>query len=281
MSAPNKQASPPRGDFDRHTAVHDDVIGPWHAQVGAELSGFSGAHGGYVAAIALRAMTKLVADPERAPRSLTVHLLAAITPGPLELSARLDREGTTMSATSLRVEREGVTLVTALASFGAPRDAVAHPPGPMPSVPGPQECRPIAEKPVSQASAGLLVEHRPAAPPLPLTGGDRAEILVWMRLVEERPIDALSACMLADAAPPALYGRLGSYVAMPSTDITIHFADPAAARASPWVLGAFRTRCAGDGYAVEDGELRGPGGELVLHVRQQRRILGGGISGAE
>lgn len=278
MSAPDKQTNPPCGDFDRHTAVHGDATGPWHAQVGDELSGFSGAHGGYVGAIALRAMTKLVAEPERMPRSLTVHLLTAIAPGPLELKARLDREGTTMSATSLRVEREGVTLVTALALFGAPRNAVAHPPGPMPSVPGPQQCRPIAEKPVSQANAGLLVEHRPAAPPLPLTGGDRAEILVWMRLVEERPIDALSACMLADAGPPALYGRLSSYVAMPSTDITIHFANLAAAHASPWVLGVFRTRCADDGYAVEDGELWAPGGELVLHARQRRRVLGGDIA---
>src|SRR5271170_2932364 len=61
--------------FDAHTAVQDDVIGPWRADIAPELSGFAGTHGGYVAAIALRAMMLTVRDPQRPPRSLTVHLL--------------------------------------------------------------------------------------------------------------------------------------------------------------------------------------------------------------
>jgi acyl-CoA thioesterase len=130
----------------------------------------------------------------------------------------------------------------------------------------------LTEKPVAEAGAGLLVEHRPARPPLPLTGGHRAEIVVWTRLVEDRPVDALSAAMLADAGPPALYGRLSQYMAMPSTDITIHFADLAAAT-DPWVLRGFRTSHAADGYATEDGELRTEEGRLVLQARQLRRIL--------
>jgi acyl-CoA thioesterase len=265
---------PGRG-FDAHTAVHDEAIGAWRAEIGAELSGFGGAHGGYVTAIALRALTQIVADTRRTPRSLTVHLLAAITPGPLELHPRLDRAGSTMSSASLRIEREEATLATALASFGQARSSLEHAPAGMPDVPAPEDCRALIEKPVEQARAGLLVEHRPAAPPLPLSGGERAELLVWMRLLEERPIDALSACMLADAAPPALYGRLERYVAMPSTDITIHFADLHAARHSPWLLGVFRTRHAGDGYATEDGELWTPDKHLLLRARQQRRILSG------
>jgi hypothetical protein len=142
----------------------------------------------------------------------------------------------------------------------------------MPDVPPPAECRPLIEKPIAEAGVGLLVEHRPARPPIPLTGGDRAEIVVW-RLVEDRPVDALSAAMLADAGPPALYGRLSQYVAMPSTDLTIHFADLAAASAGPWVLGVFRTSHAASGYAIEDGELWTEEGRLVLQARQLRRIL--------
>jgi acyl-CoA thioesterase len=133
--------------------------------------------------------------------------------------------------------------------------------------------RVLAREPVADAGVGLLVEHRPARPPVPLTGGDRAEIVVWMRLVEQRPVDALSAAMLADAGPPALYGRLSKYVAMPSTDITIHFADLAAATTNPWVLGVFRTSHAANGYATEDGELWTEEGRLVLQARHLRRIL--------
>jgi acyl-Coa thioesterase superfamily protein len=142
----------------------------------------------------------------------------------------------------------------------------------MPDVPPPEECRPLVEKPVAEASAGYLVEHRPAAPPLPLTGGDRARILVWMRLVEDRPIDALAATMLADAGPPALYGRLSEFVAMPSVEIALHFADLSAAAKSPWLLADLRTTYAADGYAIEDGELWTPGARLVLQARQLRVV---------
>jgi acyl-CoA thioesterase len=249
-------AAAPAQGFDRHTAVDDEPIGPWRAEVAPELSGFAGAHGGYMAAIALRALTRAVCDPQRAPRSLMVHLLASVAPGAVDLHARLDRAGSTMSAASLRIERDGATLATALGSFGTPRESLSHCAVTMPDVPAPEKCPPIVEKPVAQARTGLL-----------------AELLVWMRLLEDRPTDALSACMLADAAPPALYGRLSSYVAMPSTDITVHFADLAASERSPWMLGVFRTRLAADGYAVEDGELWTPDARLLLSARQQRRIL--------
>lgn len=257
--------------FDAQTAVLDDTFGPWTAEVGDEISGFGGTHGGYVAALALRAMRRAAGD--RTPRSLTVHLLDRIAPGALELHARLDREGATMSAASLRAEQDGAPVATALAAFGDARPGIDHQTLAMPAVPAPQACRPLLDKPVPQARAGLLVEHRPAAPPLPLTGGGQARILVWMRLVEERPIDALSACVLADSGPPALYGLLDRYVAIPSTDITLHFADVGAAAASPWVLAAIRTARAAGGYVVEDAELWTPGGALVLQGRQLRRVL--------
>ena len=259
--------------FDAHTAVLDDIIGPWQAPVGEELSGFGGMHGGYLAALALRAMGRAVADHARVPRSLALHLLARVEPGTVDLFPRLEREGSTMSSVALRIEQDEQTVATALGSFGLGRDSLRHSPLEMPAVPAPEDCEPLIEKPVAEARAGLLVEHRPAGPPLPLTGGGLARILVWMRLGEDRPIDALSACMLADAGPPGLYGLLDRFVPMPSTDITVHFGDVEAAGASPWVLAAIRTGCAAEGYAVEDTRLWTPGGALVLQARQLRRVL--------
>jgi acyl-CoA thioesterase len=259
--------------FDLHTAAERRSDRSWAARFGSELSGFGGTHGGYVTALALRTMAELVTDAERTPRSLTCHLLASVRPGTVELSPRPERSGGSMTSTSVRIEQGGEVVATALASFGKPRPSVGHIGVVMPRVPPPGDCQPLIDKPVSEAGVGLLVEHRPAAPPLPLTGGDRAEIVVWMRLLEDRPVDELSAAMLADAAPPALYGRLGKYVAMPSSEITLHFADPESAAADPWVLGVFRTSYAGDGYASEDGELWTQDGRLVLLARQLRRIL--------
>jgi acyl-CoA thioesterase len=267
------QSATSNSTFDTQTAPTRDADGRWTASIGEELSGFGGTHGGYLLALGLRTMSSLVADRDRLPRSVTAHLLTPVRPGAVELRPRLERSGSSMTATSLRMEQNGEVVATALASFGRARPSPNHLGAAMPGVPPPDDLRPLIEKPVAEARAGLLVEHRPAGPPLPFTGGERAQIVVWMRLVEERPVDALSASMLADAGPPAMYGRLSSYIPMPSADMTLQFADLAAAARSPWVLGVFRTAYAGDGYATEDGELWTPDGRLVLLARQLRRIL--------
>lgn len=261
--------------FAAHTAIEDDLLGPMKAQVDPGMTGFRGAHGGYLMAIALRAMARAVLVAERAPRSLSMHLLAPVEPGPLDVHARVDRTGGTLSTASARLEQGHTLAGLAIGSFGrsdassalARRDLV------MPDVAPPEELEPLFAKPVPAAEAGLHVEHRPAGP-LPLAGGDEPEILVWMRLVEDVPVDPYVAAFLADSGPPAVYGALSQYVAMPSVDITLHFASPSAASRSPWALGVFRNRLAGDGYAVEDGELWTPEGELVLTSRQRRRVLG-------
>jgi acyl-CoA thioesterase len=234
------------------------------------VTGFSGgAHGGYVMALALRAMAGAVDDAERIPRSLTMHLLAPISGDAIEIEPRVERRGGSMTTASARVQQDGQTLATALASFGRSRPSLAHADARMPAVASPEESVPLAGV-VPEAEMG--VEHRPASPPLPLTGGDVAELSVWMRRTDDAPVDAYVATMLADAAAPALYGALGEYVAMPSTDITLHFTGETGD--GPWALAVVRNRFAGDGYAVEDGELWTPGGRLLLRARQQRRVLG-------
>jgi acyl-CoA thioesterase len=230
------------GDFDAHTTPEPRNDGRWTARLGSELSGFGGTHGGYLSALTLHTMASLVADPDRKPRSLTSHLLSTVRPGAVELFPRLERAGGSMTSTSLGIQQDETAAALALASFGAPRASVSHLGVAIRDVPPPSECRPLTEKPVAEARAVLLlVEHRPARPPLPLTGGHRAEIVVWMRLLEDRPVDALSAAMLADAGPPALYGQLSQYIPMPSTDTTLHFADLATSSADRWLLGVIRT----------------------------------------
>ena len=259
--------------FDTFTAVEEDVLGPYRATVDPGMTGFKGAHGGYLMAIALRAMSNAVGDPTRVPRSLTAYLLAPVEPGPIDLHARVDRAGGSMSTASTRLEQDSAVGAIAIASFGRASESIAHIDRVMPQVAPPEDLEPLFAKPVPEADAGLQVEHRPAGP-LPLAGGDEAEIRVWMRLSERRPVDAFVATFLADSGPPALYGAMREFVAMPSTDITLHFAGAPRAPRGEWVLGVFTSRVAEEGYAVEDGELWTPDGELVVQSRQRRRILG-------
>lgn len=263
-----------RPTFDLHTAVEDDGIGSWRAIITRELGGFGGTHGGYVAAIALRAMARLVGDRQRTARSLGLGLLAPIVPGALELRPRCERDGSSTSAIASRLEQDGAVVGSSRALFGSARPSLEYLGLQMPDVQPPEKCEPLKKDPAPDAPAGLLLEHRPAAPPRPLTGSERAEILVWIRLVENRPLDALSLAVLADGAAPALFAHLTSFVPIPSVEITLNFCAVEAAGDSPWVLGVFRTRHAAGGYVVEDGELWTPSGELALLARQLRRILG-------
>jgi acyl-CoA thioesterase len=249
--------------FDAFTAVEDG-----RATIDAGVSGFLGAFGGYVMTLALRAMAP--DDAERTPRSLTIQLPEPAQPGAIEIDARTERTGGSTTSASSRLVQDGRLVGLALATFGRPRPSLEQHDTVMPDVPPPEACKPLLERPVP---GEFPVEHRPARDPLPLTGGDRAELLAWMRIAtDDRAIDAAAATFLADALAPGLYGALDEYVPLPSVEIALHYADTAPSD-SPWVLAVARNRVARDGYAIEDGELWTPDGRLLIHSRQLRRIL--------
>jgi acyl-CoA thioesterase len=258
------------GQFDRATQIAGGTV-----EIDAAYGGFGGgAHGGYLSAIALRAMAELVGDAGREPRSLTIQLLAPVAVGRLRVTAHPSRAGRSMSAASVRMERDGETVAVAVGAFGRATPSLARRDVAMPVVPPPEDCEVVTLAPPGVGSFKHVAEHRAAAPPLPLSGAADAELSVWMRMTEDRPLDALSACFLADAAPPALIATLTQFAPIPSAEIALHFAagglEPAS---SPWLLGVVRSRAAGDGYATEDGELWTPDGELVVLSRQLRRLL--------
>src|SRR5262249_51710707 len=85
------QAGQPVADaFDRDTAVRrlgrrdpagsDASRARFAAEVSSDWRAGRGPHGGYLAAMLLRALTETVAEPERSPRSLTIHYARAPTP---------------------------------------------------------------------------------------------------------------------------------------------------------------------------------------------------------
>ena len=59
--------------FDRDTAVERVAPGRFRARLDPGWIVVSGPNGGYMAAVILRAIEAAVDDPERVPRSLTVH----------------------------------------------------------------------------------------------------------------------------------------------------------------------------------------------------------------
>ena len=93
----------------------------------AELSpawrAMRGPHGGYLAAVALRALGETAGDASRAPRSLTVHYARAPAAGEVLIRTRLERQGRTLSTLSAEAEsttlygvRNSISLTTASVS---------------------------------------------------------------------------------------------------------------------------------------------------------------------
>ncbi|HXC45413.1 MAG TPA: thioesterase family protein, partial [Solirubrobacteraceae bacterium] len=132
--------------FDRDTAVRRIEHAPeTSAQAASEVlfaadiaSGWRagrGPHGGYLAAMFLRAFTGAVDDPGRTPRSLTIHYTRAPEPGPIEIRVTVERAGRSLSTLSARMEQADRVTALALAAFSVPREAPGANELPIPDLP--------------------------------------------------------------------------------------------------------------------------------------------------
>ena len=235
-----------------------------------------GTHGGYLAALGLAAMrARLVGElgEDRPVRALATHFLAPVADRPLALHAVVERLGRDAAVCSLRAEQGGALVLVGSATFGASRSGPDHNGSPAPAVPGPDDCPPLA-LPRRLAEFARQLEIRPATAARPLAGGERAELVAWMRFRDDRPLDAEAATVLTDALPPALFATWTTPRPVPSAELTVHFGTalddgPGAG----WALVRIRAEHAGSGWAMDDAAVWSHAGRLLALGRQSRRIL--------
>jgi acyl-CoA thioesterase len=275
--------SPTPGVFDRDTAVRlEESSGSerhFVAEVSSDWRAGRGPHGGYLAAIILRALIETVADPSRSPRSLTIHYARAPKPGPVSIRTVLEREGRSLSTLSARVEQDGALIALVLAAFSVPWSAPELADLQMPDV-APAE---------AGREAGTLRAH--GAPPFtnhlvlqprigafPFTGSEQPmEIGGWLGLAEPRPIDALSLAFFSDAlfSPPFI--RLTQPATSPTVDLTIHFRTslPHVMNPDPdeLCLARFRTGLLHEGFFEEDGVIWSADGAVLTQSRQLAIVM--------
>jgi acyl-CoA thioesterase len=265
-------------DFDRETAVEPQGEGRYRATLHPSWWVMRGPNGGYLAAIALRALAAAVGDPERAARSLTVHYAAPPGEGDLEITTRLEREGRSLTSCSARLEQEGRLIGLALGAFSRPRsgpdicDLVmpdAPPADAVESRPLPPGAPPIAQR----------WEHRHVLGSPVFDGGtpaDQAVTGTWIRLPEGRVVDAAVAAAITDAAIPAIFTRVQQAFVVPTVDLTIHFRSALpvpGARPDDFVLAVFRTGVVAEGFLEEDGEIWTADGTLIAQSRQLAAVM--------
>lgn len=260
-----------RAAFDR-IRVGDTADGTRRSTttIDPSLWSWAGPHGGLLAAIALDAATEVVAA-DRAPQVVAVQFLAGSGDRPLDLAAQVLRAGGSSDVVRVDVTAGGEPILAATATLARPRpggtryDAVAAP-----DVPAPEDCEVVP--PVDFVPFSQNFEIRRVGPG-PLEGGDTATLLGWVRWGEaDRPVDAGSLVIFADAVPPALYGIATLPVAIPTVDLTVTLQPEEPV--TGWTLVRISTRTAADGWCVDDSDVWAPDGRLLAQARQTRRVLG-------
>jgi acyl-CoA thioesterase len=266
-------------DFDRETAVQPLGDGRYRSRLDRAWWVHRGPNGGYLAAIALRALSDAVADPERAPRSLTVHYAAPPAEGALDIAAVVERAGRSLSSCSARLTQDDRLIGLALAAFSRPRPGPEFADMRPPDAPPPEQC-PMIEAPRDDPLIPAIALRwdnryvRGGVPGEPVRG--EAVTTRWIRLPEGHVVDGLVAAAITDAAIPAVFGRVDEPIFVPTVDLTIHFRSSLpvrGARPDDYVLADFRTKVAAEGFLEEDGEIWTRDGVLLAQSRQLAAVL--------
>lgn len=255
------------GDFARATAVESNGEGRFAAYIqrGWDIGGV--ANGGYVLAIACRAMAESVGRP---PLSVTAHFLAPARTGPCSVIVEPVRVGNRMATLAGSLTQDGRESIRVLGTFGASSNAdPVLIDGRPPDLPPYEDCvlpTSASVPPYPALNERLGLRWRPGddgfAHGMP---SGRAEIAGWFAFADAAPLDAIGLLLVADAfAPPVFNIGIGPGW-VPTLELTVHV------RAVP-VPGplrcVFRTQYVQGGLLSEDGEMWDAAGILVGQSRQ-------------
>ena len=252
--------------FARDTAVtRDGDVFSAEIAPGWDVVGI--ANGGYLMAIAARAMAR-ISKPH--PVALTAHYLAPGKPGPVTVRPSLVKAGRRFSTVRASLEDSERPLIQLLGSFGD-LDAVEGPvriDADPPDLPAPDAC--VAVEPHESGFPPPLmsrVDLRLHPEDAVFTRGaptGRPEFRGWVRMIDE-PLDAYSLLLAADVFPPTVFNANLPIAWTPTLELTVHV------RGVPiegWLRCRFSTRFITGGMLEEDGEIWDESGRLVAQSRQ-------------
>jgi acyl-CoA thioesterase len=281
VAEPERYEGP--GPFDRDTAVRilsrEGPLSSFAAEVAQGWRAGRGPHGGYLAAMILRALTVALDDPGRAPRSLTIHFLKAPEEGPVLIEVTVERGGRSLTSLSARMSQGGAPMALALSAFSVPWTGPEVNELAMPEVAPPDPERdpgtliPLEHGPVF--ARYITMQRRFGG--LPFADRDQPlETGGWLGLVEPRPLDALALAFFTDALIPTPFFRLSGPAPAPTIDITIHFrtalprpsSDGTAGDPHELVLARTTSQLIHEGFFEEDALIWGADGVLLAQSRQ-------------
>lgn len=240
-----------------------------------------GAFGGLAAALLLSAMEDEVADPERTPRTLTVHFCAPCIDD-FELRTEIVRKGNRVAHAAGRLvsASSGEVMTMASATFCRSRtESIAYATSKMPLVKAPNELGDFPRGVPGIPKFFENVDARFCGDVMPFSGAKEARVAAWVRMRQDLglDLDASVAAMLLDILPPAVSAMFSMPRPLASVDFTVHFFSSLPANPLPprdaYYLEAITSRWAGNGYSEELRDLWTAEGVLVAQCRQNLALL--------
>lgn len=245
--------------------------GQWTAEVAEGWDIFGVTNGGYLMAIATRAMGR--ESNGRTLISANGTFINPATPGPVNVKVEELKEGRSLSTLVAVMSRNGMPLVHVTGVFADPdrprHDAFLASTGP-PELPDPENSVPVQpsqDAPLPPPFTGkiqLRVPPEDASIPLD-SRGDLPRARGWFRLRGDEELDSHAVVLAADAFPPAIFYSSLGVGWTPTVDLAVQVRDPAP---TGWLACEYRTRFIGGGLLEEDGEIWDQSGNLVALSRQ-------------
>ncbi len=256
------------GLFAEATAVTPEGEGRWRAEIQPGWDIAANANGGYLLAIAGRALCAQAGRPD--PITVTGHYLRPGKPGALEITTDVVRSGRRFETGRATLLADGKPILTVLGTVGD----LAQTTGPTLvdveplDLPPLDECRLIEGTDTFPPPFHNKVEVRLHPEDIGFFTGQPSghpRMRGWFRLRDDEPIDTVALLLAVDAFPPNIFNANLPVGWTPTVELTAHV------RARPvpgWLRCFFRTRYVEGGFLEADGLLFDESGRLVAQSRQ-------------
>lgn len=226
------------------------------------------AFGGLSAALAVTAMRKELSEP-LPMRSLMVSFIAPLPPGPVTVTARIQRQGRNVTQMAAEVHSDGAICLQAMAAFGVAREELV--------------VSPSRAAPEPRDSGLQIAEHRKRLPEflqyfdgawvsdaLPFSGTKSNTLNMWVtHRTDMSGFAAEKLVAIADIPPPVVLSYFDT-PPVPASSLTwsLEFVQPVEHIDSDWFYLQFVAEAAAEGYTQQSGRIYTESGDLCALSRQ-------------
>lgn len=233
-------------------------------------SSLVGIHGGYLAAIAIKAAHRIVARPIR---TVTTTFLRPGAIGPATVDVDVARRGRSLTNLTVTVSQSSKTTLVSQVVAADVVESTSWETVTPPDLSDFDDCVPITPPDGIRHfdHAEAVLDPRT----IPFTHGPVARVAGYLRPSEPRPIDAAWLGMALDWFPPAAFTRIDPPAGGISITYTVHIHHTLEGLAAgEWLGGEFDVEVSADGIALEKGRLTDPTGRILAESFHTRWTAG-------